>query len=831
MAAVRRWAWLAAGLAAVAVLALVDIATGDATFARSLYLLPVLAVATRAHPYEVAAVGVVAIAAALLSPLWNDTAVSLLTLVTVVAGSAIAVWGARERHAAIAARGAAEAERRQLRLLSEAARITDGAADIDDALRRLVELLVPDVADAAWVDLLQPGGGVRRLAARVDGPHSEELEAWLLARGSSARSDLSPITRALRGEGSQLAHLDERLREAIVHEDDVDDRRLMEKSRLRSTMALPLAPSGGPLGALALGVGRSGRRYGHDELAFAELLVGRAGLALANAQLVNRLTATQRRLDGILGALAEAVTVQSQGGRIEYANEAAAKLLGLPGVHAVLTAEPGSLIGRFEIRHPDGTPVTADELPGARVIRGETPEPLLTQSVYKATGELHWFVTKATPLEDADGRIMAVNVIEDITEEHEARLRQQFLAEAGEALASSLDYEETLQRVARLAVPRFADWCAVELPDDRGTLQQVALAHVDERKVERARAIRERYPPDPDAPMGSHTVMRTGEPQLVAHVPDSLLVDAARDAEHLELIRELNIRSGLSVPMIIGGRVLGVMTFVFSDSGRLYTANDLPFAQELAARAASAIENARLYTERAEVARTLQASLLPEELPDVPGWSFAADYRPGQRGAEVGGDFYDVFPVQGGQMVLLGDVTGMGVAAAALTSLVRHTAKTTAAFDPRPAAVLSHVNGALRQRPRIAPVTMVCGLLSGGSVVLAVGGHPLPLRKRGAECEKVGATGLLLGAVDDYVESETTRVELAPGDTLLLYTDGVTDTPGRDSRFGDERLGAAVAAAPAEPEALLAAVSAALDDFADGAGFDDRAMLALQRTA
>jgi hypothetical protein len=464
-------------------------------------------------------------------------------------------------------------------------------------------------------------------------------------------------------------------------------------------------------------------------------------------------------------------------------------------------------------------------------MRGETPEPLLTQSVYKATGELHWFVTKATPLEDADGRIMAVNVIEDITEEHEARLRQQFLAEAGEALASSLDYEETLQRVARLAVPRFADWCAVELPDDRGTLQQVALAHVDERKVERARAIRERYPPDPDAPMGSHTVMRTGEPQLVAHVPDSLLVDAARDAEHLELIRELNIRSGLSVPMIIGGRVLGVMTFVFSDSGRLYTANDLPFAQELAARAASAIENARLYTERAEVARTLQASLLPEELPDVPGWSFAADYRPGQRGAEVGGDFYDVFPVQGGQMVLLGDVTGMGVAAAALTSLVRHTAKTTAAFDPRPAAVLSHVNGALRQRPRIAPVTMVCGLLSGGSVVLAVGGHPLPLRKRGAECEKVGATGLLLGAVDDYVESETTRVELAPGDTLLLYTDGVTDTPGRDSRFGDERLGAAVAAAPAEPEALLAAVSAALDDFADGAGFDDRAMLALQRTA
>jgi GAF domain-containing protein len=827
----RLRAWLLGGLAAVAAFAIVDVLTGDAAFARSLYLLPVLAVAMRARAAAVGAVAVFAIAVALASPLWNEAGASISPLITLLAGSAIAVWGARERHAAIAARSTAEAERRQLRLLAEAARITDGAADIDDALRRLVDLLVPDLADAAWIDLLQPGGGARRLAARVDGPDREELEAWLLARGSYARSDLSPTSRALRGEGSQLAELDERLRFAIAHDEDPDDRRLLERSRLRWTMALPLAPSGGPLGALGLGVGPSGRRYGPAELAFAELLIGRAGLALANAQLVNRLTAAQRQLDGILGALAEAVTVQSAGGRIEYANQAAARLLGLPGVHAVLTSEPSALAERFDIRHPDGRPVDPDDLPGARVIRGERPEPLLTQSVYLATGELHWFLTKATPLEDEDGRVMAVNVIEDITEEHEARLRQEFLAEAGDALSSSLDYEDTLQRVARLAVPRLADWCAVELPDDRGTLEQVALAHADPALVEQARAMRERYPPDPDAPLGSYAVMRTGESQLIPEVPEELLVEAAVDAEHLEQIRALSIRSGMTVPMITGGRVLGVMTFVFSESGRVYDEQDLAFAQDLAARAATAIENSSLYTERAEVARTLQASLLPEELPDVPGWSFAADYRPGQRGADVGGDFYDVFAVQGGQMVLLGDVTGMGVAAAALTSLVRHTAKTAATFDPRPPAVLSHVNGALRQRPRIAPVTMVCGLLREGTVTLAAGGHPLPLLKRaGRPAEKVGATGLLLGAVDSYQESEAMTIELAPGDTLLLFTDGVTDTPGRDSRFGDERLRAAVDAAPAEPTALLRAVSAALDEFSHGAGLDDRAMLALQRT-
>ena len=346
--------WLVVGLAALAVPALVDIATGDDAFARSLYLLPVLAIATRARAREVAIVGLAAIALAVLSTLWNEGGGSALPLVTVVAGTAIAVLAARERHDAIAARSAAETERRQLRLLGDAARITDGAADIDEALRRLLDLLVPDFADAAWVDVLQPGG-VRRLAARAAGPDREELEAWLRARGAVQRAEHSPTTRVLRGEGSQLAELDAQLGAAIAHDDE--DRRLMALSQLRWTMALPLAPSGEPLGALGLGVGRSGRRYGAADLRFAELLVGRAGLALANAQLVSRLTATQRRLDGIFNSLAQAVTVQSSAGRLEYANPAAAALLGLPGVHEVLTADASDLVGRFEIRHPDGRPV------------------------------------------------------------------------------------------------------------------------------------------------------------------------------------------------------------------------------------------------------------------------------------------------------------------------------------------------------------------------------------------------------------------------------------------------------------------------------------------
>jgi GAF domain-containing protein len=820
--------WLIGAIVAELGLVLVDIAFA-ATFARSLYLLPVLAIAMRAKATSVGAAGVLATLLALASGVWNENAGSTLPIVTVVAGSTIAYFGARERWGGIAARSALEEERRQLRLLADSARITDGAVEIDEALRRLVDLLVPDLADAAWIDLIAPGGGTSRIAARFAGPGREELEAWLLARGGFRRGDLSPMGRALRGEGSQLVELDERMRIALSHDEEADDREMMERSGLRWTMALPLAPSGGPLGALGLGVGPSGRTFGPDELAFAELLIGRAGLALANTQLVGRLTATQRRLDGILRALAEAVTVHDAHGRIEYANEAAARLLGLPGVHAVLAAAPSELAARFDIRDPDGRLVDPESLPGARVVRGERPEPMLTRSVYRATGELRWLLTKATPLEDADGRLLAVNVIEDVTDREEAALRQRFLADAGEALSSSLDYEETLQRVAELAVGPFADWCSVELPDERGDLQQVALVHSDPGRVEEARGFRERYPSDPESPNGSHAVMRSGEPQLIPAVGDELLIAAAVDDEHLAAIRSLDIRSAMTVPMITGGRVLGVISFVFSESGRRYSERDLGFARQLAGRAATAIENARLYTERAEVARTLQASLLPEALPEVPGWRLAAAYRPGQAGAEVGGDFYDVFAVDGGHMALLGDVTGMGVNAAALTSLVRHTAKTAAEFDARPGSVLSVVNRALRQRPGIAPVTMLCATLRDRELTLAVAGHPLPLLKRAeGGCDKIGTSGLLLGAVEHYEDPVEDTIMLGPGDTLLMYTDGVTDTPGAESRFGETRLRGLVASAPHDPVMLLEAIAHALDSFAHGAGLDDRALLALQ---
>ena len=393
-------------------------------------------------------------------------------------------------------------------------------------------------------------------------------------------------------------------------------------------------------------------------------------------------------------------------------------------------------------------------------------------------------------------------MIEDVTEEHEAALRERFLAETGQALASSLNYEETLQRVAQLAVPQLADWCAIELPDDRGRLQQVALAHVDPALVEQASAYRERWPPDPDAPIGTHAVMRSGEPQLIAEIPDELLVEAATDEEQLAVIRELGLRSVMVVPMITGGRTLGVISFVFAEGARRYGERDVAFAQDLAARAATAIENARLYTERSDVAQTLQASLLPEELPHVGGWQFAADYRPGQRGADVGGDFYDVFVVEDGHMVVLGDVTGKGVRAAALTSLVRYTARDGGRVRlaarrrcsrrsiARCASARCLVPGDDGRRPAARRHADACR----GRTSAAAAQVPGRRSRRSARPACCSARCTTTSARTDVV------VPLAPGESLLFYTDGVTDTPGENgARFGDARLLAAVEAAPAEP--------------------------------
>ncbi|HEY0171966.1 MAG TPA: ATP-binding protein [Pyrinomonadaceae bacterium] len=184
-----------------------------------------------------------------------------------------------------------------------------------------------------------------------------------------------------------------------------------------------------------------------------------------------------------------------------------------------------------------------------------------------------------------------------------AERRATFLAEATSLLSTSLEYERTLEAIAHAAVPWVADWCGVDVVGDDGGLRRLAVAHVDPAKVEWAREIAERYPYDPDAPHGIAAVLRTGRSELYEDVPDGLLVAAAKDEEHLRIMRELGFTSAMVVPLSAHGRTFGAITFVTAESGRRYGHEDIAFAEDLARRASLAVENARLYRQAQDANR------------------------------------------------------------------------------------------------------------------------------------------------------------------------------------------------------------------------------------
>jgi len=232
-------------------------------------------------------------------------------------------------------------------------------------------------------------------------------------------------------------------------------------------------------------------------------------------------------------------------------------------------------------------------------------------------GSVHWLEGTGSTICDDTGRpelMTGVCVNIDARKEEEADL--QFLAQAGTELAALTDYPETMQRIARLAVPHFADWCAVDMLEGGTALRRVAVAHVDASKVQLAHELHERFPPDPADPGGTWGVVRSGKPQLVPIITAEMLETTLRDNEHLESIRSLGLHSYMAVPLIAQGRILGVMSFVTSDSRRVFTERNLSRAMDLAARAAVAITNAELLeaTRRSDSAKDVFLATLAHEL-------------------------------------------------------------------------------------------------------------------------------------------------------------------------------------------------------------------------
>ena len=214
---------------------------------------------------------------------------------------------------------------------------------------------------------------------------------------------------------------------------------------------------------------------------------------------------------------------------------------------------------------------------------------------------------RAVPVLEPGGRVREwVGAVNDVTERRRTEAGRDFLAEASRVLVSSLDYEATLRTVARLAVPQLADWCAVDLAGDGGRTHRVAVEHTDPAKVALAHELERRYPADPQAMHGLPYVLRTGKTDMMAEIPEIVLEQAARDEEHRRLIRALGLRSYIVVPLEARGKLLGAITLVQAESARSYDAADVALAEELARRAAVAIDNARLFHETEEARDQLE---------------------------------------------------------------------------------------------------------------------------------------------------------------------------------------------------------------------------------
>jgi PAS domain S-box-containing protein len=302
-------------------------------------------------------------------------------------------------------------------------------------------------------------------------------------------------------------------------------------------------------------------------------------------------------------------------------------------LYRIYGLEPGSVEGSFhsylERVHPDDRERVRQRL---SEILGTGDSFEFDERIVRPTGEVRVLRSRGVVDRDAEGGpTRLVGTCQDVTELFEATQRESalareqklrlaaeeqerragFLADATILLASSLDYQETLRRLAELAVERIADWCAIDIRDLNGAIDRVVVAHPDPAKAQLARELHEKYPPDPDARTGVPEVLRSGRPELVPEIPGELLESLAVDEEHLRLLRELRLRSYMIVPLRSRNEIIGAITLVSAESGVQYDEDDLRFTQDLADRAALSVDNARLYgeAERAtsEVRRILES--------------------------------------------------------------------------------------------------------------------------------------------------------------------------------------------------------------------------------
>jgi GAF domain-containing protein/anti-sigma regulatory factor (Ser/Thr protein kinase) len=568
------------------------------------------------------------------------------------------------------------------------------------------------------------------------------------------------------------------------------------------------------------------RLFGADERAFVEALAGQAAQALARTQLAAAERTARReaelaaerlsRLHRVTAALASA----SDTGEIAeiVARESAETLGASLSVLSLLDDDDDATLRVVRVHGGSGRtarawstfPVHAD-LPASEAFRTQTPVvltateqlferyPLLAGEVVlpgslacvpllinaRALGTLTLSFPPEHVIDAAEVDVLttigrqcglALERARLFDLERRAKERSAFLADATARLAASLEPAETLGTLVDLVVPALADWAVVFLTDAEGHVDIGAVRHrdadvTDYMRTEQAHTI------EMSAKGGLGEVIRSGRSVRYETVPDSLRARIDDRADDEDLAARIAPSTALAAPLSTGGRVLGAIALARTD-GAAYTADDLMLVEDVAARAAVAVGNAARFGRERDAALTLQRSLLPQQLPRIEGMSFAWRYLPGSAGTHIGGDWYDVIPLEQGRVALvIGDVMGRGLRAAAVMGQLRATARAHASAELSPAEVLHRLDAAVVRLEQEQITTALFALLDPVSrtVTIASAGHLPPL---------VTAPGVPPAYLDvepgpplgaDSGDYPQTEVVLPEGATLLLFTDGLVE--------------------------------------------------------
>jgi PAS domain S-box-containing protein len=694
----------------------------------------------------------------------------------------------------------------------------EAAVSPEAALRTAQQTAVGEFCDWCVVDFYTLDGELTAVHSGYPDPRRLALILDIRRRYRSERGENGDVLAALAG-GEPLLYRD-MSRIASVRLSD-EEAELLEAIGLKSSIVVPMHADDEPLGVVSF-VSTS-RHYNDSDLVTAREFAAGCLRVISRWREVEEIKRTLALWQTVYAGAPVGLALVGREGRFERVNDRLASLSG---------ASIAELIGH--------TPAQAMGDVGAqlgalcRTVRdghGPIVEVELTGAAARSPRSVRRWLVSCQPVV-LERRVVGVScVVQDITSRKRAEQRAAFLAHAGEILDFSLDYRQTLEQVARLAVPQIADWCSISMMDERGRIYRLAVAHADPVKDRLGQELIEREALPSAAPAGAATAMLTARTQLIEEFTDDLLIQSLADPHSHDIIRTLGLGSSVSVPLVARGRMLGAITLV-SETAFHFEPTDVQLAEELARRAAMSIDNARLYTEHSRIAHTLQASLLPQELPEIPGLSLAARFRPAGELNEVGGDFYDVYLRPTGEwLVVIGDVTGHGAKAAATTALIRYTLRAAALRPGSAQTLLRELNRAMLAQAASHCTLVLLSIPAAASrpltFTICLAGHPPPyLLAAGRDPVEVGIPGTMLGYVEDPALTDT-PVTLRAGEVLLLYTDGLTDgSPHHATRPPlPDWLRAADAG---DLPALLSELERRVVDDAGGRPRDDIAMLALR---